>query len=107
MVFRSENMRNIVTHENIYLLLSQSHLFEVSDVAGQWNRLVVQAAIATNIPGLSIVPANSDLVSLESDLMADPGRPYKLRDALAAMMAEQTDQFQKTCFGFFDILQEL
>ena len=50
---------------------------------------VLQSAIATNIPGLSIVPANSDLVSLESDLMADPGRPYKLRDALTALMADQ------------------
>ena len=57
---------------------------------------VLQAAIATNIPGLSIVPANSDLVSLESDLMADPGRPYKLRDALAAMMAEQTQLAGRT-----------
>jgi chromosome partitioning protein len=36
------------------------------------------------------VPGNSDLVSLESDLMSDQGRPYKLRDALAEMAAEQT-----------------
>ena len=51
---------------------------------------VLQAAVATKVPNLSIVPANSDLVSLESDLMSDSGRPYKLRDALAAMAAEQT-----------------
>ena len=51
---------------------------------------VLKAAIQTNIPNLSIVPANADLVSLESDLMTDAGRPYKLRDALAQMAAEQT-----------------
>ena len=51
---------------------------------------VLQAAIQTNVPNLSIVPANSDLVSLEADLVADAGRPYKLRDALAVMAAEQT-----------------
>ncbi len=50
---------------------------------------VLQAAVATKVPGLSVVPANSDLVSLESDLMGDAGRPYKLRDALAVMAAEQ------------------
>lgn len=50
---------------------------------------VLQAAVTTNVPGLSLVPANSDLVSLESDLMGDAGRPYKLRDALAALAVEQ------------------
>ncbi len=50
---------------------------------------VLQAAVATNVPGLSVVPANSDLVSLESDLMGDAGRPYKLRDALSALAVEQ------------------
>ena len=51
---------------------------------------VLQAAVQTNVPNLSIVPANSDLVSLESDLMGDAGRPYKLRDALAEMAADQS-----------------
>jgi chromosome partitioning protein len=51
---------------------------------------VLQAALQTNVPNLSIVPANSDLVSLESDLMTDAGRPYKLRDALAALAADQS-----------------
>ena len=50
---------------------------------------VLAAAIRTKVPGLSIVPANSDLVSLEAELVADAGRPYKLRDALAVMAAEQ------------------
>ena len=56
-------------------------------MAGQAS--VLKAAIETKVPGLAIVPANSDLVSLESDLMADAGRPYKLRDALAALAADQ------------------
>jgi chromosome partitioning protein len=50
---------------------------------------LLQSAVVTKVPGLSVVPANSDLVSLESDLMGDAGRPYKLRDALAQMAAEQ------------------
>jgi chromosome partitioning protein len=50
---------------------------------------VLQSAVVTKVPGLSVVPANSDLVSLESDLMGDAARPYKLRDALALMVAEQ------------------
>ena len=50
---------------------------------------VLAATIKTKVPGLSIVPANSDLVSLEAELVGDAGRPYKLRDALAVMAAEQ------------------
>ena len=44
------------------------------------------AAVATAVPGLSIVPANSDLVGIEHDLINDAGRPYKLRDAVTAMV---------------------
>ena len=51
---------------------------------------LIQAAIQTNITNLSIVPANSDLVGLEADLMNDIGRPYKLRDALTELAAGQT-----------------
>lgn len=46
-----------------------------------------QAALATAIPGLSVVPANSDLVGLESDLAADGGRAFKLRGAVADLVA--------------------
>src|SRR5690349_1577566 len=44
------------------------------------------AKLATAVPGLSIVPANSDLVGLESDLMAAQDRPFRLRDAVAALV---------------------
>ena len=49
---------------------------------------LLDAAVSTAIPGLHVVPANSDLVGLETDLMNDPGRAFKLRDALAALVGE-------------------
>ena len=49
---------------------------------------LLDAAVPTAIPGLSVVPANSDLVGLESDLTGDQSRAYKLRDALAALAAQ-------------------
>jgi chromosome partitioning protein len=47
------------------------------------------AKVQTAVPGLSIVPANSDLVGLESDLMSDQNRPFRLRDAVMALAAAQ------------------
>jgi len=35
------------------------------------------------------VPANADLVGLESELMAEANRPFRLRDAVAKLIAEQ------------------
>ncbi len=49
---------------------------------------VSQAMMATAVPGLSIVPANSDLVGLETDLMSEQNRPFRLRDAIAAFASE-------------------
>lgn len=46
-------------------------------------------ALPTAVPGLHVVPANADLVGLESELMSDANRPYRLRDAVAALIAEQ------------------
>lgn len=54
------------------------------------------AAVATAVPGLHVVPANADLVGLETDLRDDPTRPFKLRDAVGAlvgaMRAKPTEQ---------------
>ncbi len=61
---------------------------------------VLQATVHTAVANLSIVPANSDLVSLESDLMGDAGRPYKLRDALAELAAEQTRALEGRPFNY-------
>ena len=45
-------------------------------------------AVQTAVPNLSVVPANSDLVGLEAELMGDNNRPYKLRDALVKLVGE-------------------
>jgi chromosome partitioning protein len=50
---------------------------------------ITKAMMATAVPGLSIVPANSDLVGLETDLMSEQNRPFRLRDAVAAFASEQ------------------
>jgi chromosome partitioning protein len=50
---------------------------------------IVQAARQTNVPNLSIVPANSDLVGLENELFHEMNRPYRLRDATMALAAHQ------------------
>lgn len=47
------------------------------------------ARLQTAVPGLSIVSANADLVGLESELMEDGAKPYRLRDAVTALVAEQ------------------
>jgi chromosome partitioning protein len=49
---------------------------------------LIEAAVPTAIPGLFVVPANSDLVGLEADLSGDASRAYKLRDAVAALVAQ-------------------
>jgi chromosome partitioning protein len=43
----------------------------------------------TAVPRLLLVPANSDLVGLESELMGEPNRPFRLRDAVTRLAAEQ------------------
>ncbi|MBN9266888.1 ParA family protein [Hyphomicrobium sp. CS1BSMeth3] len=47
------------------------------------------ARLLTAVPGLSIVSANADLVGLESELMDDGAKPYRLRDAVTALIADQ------------------
>jgi chromosome partitioning protein len=45
-------------------------------------------AVPTAIPGLFVVPANQDLVGLESDLSGDASRAFKLRNAVAGLAAQ-------------------
>lgn len=47
---------------------------------------LADAAMATAVPGLAVVPANADLVGLESALMDEADRPYRLRDAVVELM---------------------
>ena len=50
---------------------------------------IAKAAVRTLVPNLSIVPANSDLVGLEAEMMEAGNRPFRLRDAVTALIAEQ------------------
>ena len=50
---------------------------------------IAKTATKTLVPNLSIVPANADLVGLESEMMAEANRPFRLRDAVAALIADQ------------------
>jgi chromosome partitioning protein len=50
---------------------------------------LAHTSLPTLVPNLSIVPANSDLVGLETELLQDPNRPYRLRDAVTKLVAEQ------------------
>jgi chromosome partitioning protein len=50
---------------------------------------IAKAAIKTLVPNLSIVPANADLVGLESEMMQEANRPFRLRDAMMALVADQ------------------
>ena len=61
---------------------------------------LIEAAFATAVPGLHVVPANSDLVGLESEVMADPGRPFRLRDAVAALVGHQRTQAPDQRFSY-------
>jgi chromosome partitioning protein len=50
---------------------------------------ITKAATRTQVPNLSIVPANADLVGLESEMMMEANRPFRLRDAVAALIGDQ------------------
>ena len=49
---------------------------------------LLEAAQPTSVPGLAVVPANSDLVGLETDLMSDGNRAFRLRDAVTKLNAQ-------------------
>ncbi|AHB47438.1 chromosome partitioning protein ParA [Hyphomicrobium nitrativorans NL23] len=61
---------------------------------------LLEAAAPTAIPGLFVVPANSDLVGLEADLSGDPSRAYKLRDAVAALVAQSQSRPADEAFKY-------
>jgi chromosome partitioning protein len=43
----------------------------------------------TELPSLHLVPSKQDLVAVDVELVDDPERPYKLRGALEALLAEE------------------
>jgi chromosome partitioning protein len=61
---------------------------------------LLEAAVPTAIPGLHVVPANSDLVGLEGELGNDQGKAFKLRDAIAALSAQLRSKPADQGFGY-------
>jgi chromosome partitioning protein len=49
---------------------------------------LMQTALPTAVPGLHVVPANADLVGIDTTL-TDQTRAFRLRDAVAALIAYQ------------------
>jgi chromosome partitioning protein len=63
---------------------------------------IAGASMKTLVPNLSIVPANADLVGLESEMMAENNnnRPFRLRDAVAGLIAEQRTKPAEIPYGY-------
>ena len=61
---------------------------------------ILECAQQTAVPGLYIVPANNDLVGIESELASDNTRPYKLRDAFSALVGQQRARPQDPPFTY-------
>jgi chromosome partitioning protein len=59
------------------------------------------ARVETNVPGLSVVPATIDLMAFERESMSASGRHYRLRDAIALMLAAE-DPDQTTTYILID-----
>jgi len=52
-------------------------------------RLASEAIVSTELPGLDVLPTNTDLVGAEVELVAAMSRETRLRDALATLMADE------------------
>jgi len=50
---------------------------------------LAKASAKTLVPNLRLVPANADLVGFQAATMTDANRPYRLREAVLALLAEQ------------------
>ena len=61
---------------------------------------LIDASYQTAVPGLCVVPANSDLVGIEQMLQNDPGRAYKLRDAVGALIGQSRSRPQDGGFSY-------
>jgi chromosome partitioning protein len=61
---------------------------------------IAQAAMPTLVPNLFIVPANSDLVGLESELLNEPNRNFRMRDAISALNAAQRSRPGEVPFNY-------
>jgi chromosome partitioning protein len=50
---------------------------------------LAKASAKTLVPNLSLVPANADLVGFQAATAAEASRPFRLREAVLALLAEQ------------------
>src|SRR5580704_4145783 len=48
-----------------------------------------EVMVPTELAALKLVPSKQDLVAVEIELVDDPNRPFKLRDALGVLLAEE------------------
>ncbi|HML27813.1 MAG TPA: ParA family protein [Hyphomicrobium sp.] len=61
---------------------------------------IMDTVLKTAVPNLFVVPANNDLVGIDSMLQADPNKPFKLRDAITAMVGHQRARDPETHFTY-------
>lgn len=61
---------------------------------------ILDASQQTAVPGLHVVPANSDLVGIEGELGNDHTRPFKLRDAITALVGQLRARPQDVPFSY-------
>lgn len=61
---------------------------------------MLDASLATAVPGLYVVPANNDLVGVEAALANDGTRPFKLRDAVSGLVGQQRARPQDAPFSY-------
>ncbi|MCB1519725.1 MAG: ParA family protein [Hyphomicrobiaceae bacterium] len=61
---------------------------------------LLEAALPTAVPGLVIVPGNSDLVGAESMLGNDANRAFRLRDAVAKVISEFRNRPPEDSFNY-------
>jgi chromosome partitioning protein len=61
---------------------------------------ILDTVLKTAVPNLLVVPANSDLVGIDGALGNDPARPFKLRDAVTALVGQQRNRPAETHFNY-------
>ncbi len=61
---------------------------------------LLEASVQTAVPGLHVVPANNDLVGVESALSNDNTRAFKLRDAVGALIGQQRARPQDPPYSY-------
>ena len=61
---------------------------------------LIESTQPTAVPGLYVVPANADLVGIDTTLGPDQNRAFRLRDALSALLAQQRTVPQEEAINY-------